>query len=133
MANITTPTVLVIGAGLAGLSTCKSAVECGLSPTVLEKGSMIGGGWSNEGFAPDNMQTNVSKHTCMFSDFEWKKGTPDFPTREMLNEYLCDYAETFKIHPYIHLNSEVRKVYQKEKKWVVEWTNKYTGHVQTFD
>ncbi len=134
MANEIKPTVAIIGGGLSGLASCKSALECGMDPTVLEKGSMIGGGWSREGFTPEGMQTNISRYTCMFSDFEWKEGTPDFPTQKEFEEYLFNYATTFKIHPHVYLNSNVTKIFQSHlKKWKVEWVNNGFSVTKDFD
>lgn len=127
------PTIAIIGAGLSGLTTCKSALECDLEPTVFEQRSMIGGGWSKQGFASEGMKTNISHYHCMFSDFKWKKGTPDFPNQKQFFEYLCDYADTFKIHPHVRLNSEVRKIFPFEKRWTVEWIHHHTSFSQTFD
>src|SRR5579862_685934 len=98
-------TVAIIGAGAAGLCTAKAAKECGLNPTVLEKGSSIGGVWTKEGLIWDSMHTNVSYFLLTFSDFNWKANIQDFPNRTELNEYLCAYASAFQLHEYIRLNS----------------------------
>jgi len=127
--------IAIIGAGVSGLVTAKSAKECGFEDvTVFEQSSSIGGGWrKQDGFIPEGMQTNISRHTCMFSDFEWKSNAPDFPTQEELYEYLCEYANTFKIHPHVRLNSEVQRIQRCENKWKIEWINQGSNLTQTFD
>lgn len=115
-------TVAIIGAGPSGLVAAKEALACGLTPTVLEKANTIGGLWRpGSGGVWDSMRTNISHHTCLFSDFEWKKDVQDFPTRDEMYDYICSYAETFKINPCVRLNSEVLKIERKKEKWVIEW------------
>ena len=119
----TTPaTVLVIGGGLAGLVAAKEAMACGLDPLVLEKDNAIGGLWKPVcGRVWNSMRTNLSRHTCMFSDFPWKDSAQDFPNQGDVYDYLCDYADTFKIHPHVRLNSEVQRIERADSKWSVEW------------
>ena len=110
-------TVAIIGAGPSGLAAAKSAIECGLKPVVLEKSSQIGGLWKpKSGSVWETMHTNISYHTCQFSDFAWKKDVQDFPNQEEVNEYLDAYAGTFKIPPYIQFNSEVQRISMAEDK-----------------
>lgn len=127
-------TVAIIGAGPSGLAAAKSAIECGLKPVVLEKSSQIGGLWKpKSGSVWETMHTNISYHTCQFSDFAWKKDVQDFPNQEEVNEYLDAYAGTFKIPPYIQFNSEVQRISMAEDKWRVEWLNDKNPQAETFD
>jgi dimethylaniline monooxygenase (N-oxide forming) len=117
-------TLAIIGAGPSGLAAAKSAIECGLDPTVFEKGSSIGGLWKPKGGCVwDSMRTNISHHTCAFSDHPWKDSVDSFPHQSEVYEYLCSYADTFKIHPHVHLNTEVKKVQLAGEKWQVEWVD----------
>jgi hypothetical protein len=41
------------------------------------------------------LRTNLSKHTCRFSDFPWPENTPTFPSKEDMDWYLKAYAKEF--------------------------------------
>jgi dimethylaniline monooxygenase (N-oxide forming) len=126
--------VAIIGAGISGLCTCKSALECGMNPTVYEKGSMIGGGWTEEGFTPEELITNISRHNQTFSDYPWKPGSPDYPNRKEFCSYILEYAKTFKILPFVRLGSLVTNIKQTTtKKWMVEWIRNGLVDSATFD
>ncbi|EFA74770.1 hypothetical protein PPL_11802 [Heterostelium album PN500] len=115
--------VAIIGAGPSGLVSCKSALECGLLPTVFEKNSDVGGIWSvSSGKVWDSLHTNLSVHTMMFSDFPWESEwySKDFPPHTEVIAYLDRYARHFKLYPHIRLNSTVISVYSDGKKWIVE-------------
>ena len=127
------PTVAIIGAGPSGLTAAKEAKACGLEPTIFEKGSAIGGLWKPGSGTWEGMQTNISHHTCRFSDFPWKEGIQDFPTQQEVHEYLISYADHFKIHPHVRLNTEVKKIQKNNSQWTVEWLNKEGSTVSTFD
>lgn len=117
--------VAIIGAGPSGLVAAKEAIACGLNPTVFEKGSTIGGLWKPQtGFTWDGMHTNISHYTNRFSDFDWKEGVQDFPTTEEVYEYLCQYADHFKINRCISLNTEVAKVQRAGEHWNIEYLYK---------
>ncbi|MBS0603934.1 MAG: NAD(P)-binding domain-containing protein [Verrucomicrobia bacterium] len=127
-------TVAIIGAGPSGLVAAKEALACGLVPIVFETGSKIGGLWKpGQGSTWDGMQTNISHHTNCFSDFQWKKGTPDFPTRDEVYQYLCDYAETFKINHSIQFNTEVRRIQRTQNYWRVEVFSQGETRSMAFD
>ena len=127
-------TVCIIGAGPAGLVSAKSALECGLEPTIFEKSSTIGGLWKpHSGSTWDNMHTNISHHSCMFSDFGWKKNVAPFPNQREVYEYICQYAKEFSLDSHIHLNTEVIKVSKCEKKWHIEWSENGQKISKIFD
>ncbi len=128
-------TVAIIGAGPSGLVAAKEAKACGLIPTVFEKSTMIGGLWKPgaEGSTWDDMHTNISHHTNRFSDFEWKEDIQDFPNRQEVYEYLCDYAKSFKINSHISLNTEVKKIQRAQDQWQVEYCDGNGHNTTNFD
>ncbi len=120
-------TVAIIGAGPSGIVAAKSAIESGLRPIVLEKNSDIGGVWDpNQGSTWDTMRTNLSKFSCMFSDFPWKAPVGDFPLAKEMHTYLQDYVNHFGLQPFINLNTEVISVKRnaKSQKWKVVYKQK---------
>ncbi len=118
--------VAIIGAGPSGLVAAKEAKECGLTPTVFEQDSTIGGIWKpDEGKTWDSMKVNNVRHAVSFSDYEWNDNANDYPNQKDVYNYLCTYAETFDINNCVQLNSQVTQVVRVNNKWSVEWIN---GH-----
>lgn len=114
--------IAIIGAGPSGLVAAKTALECGLLPTVLEKADKIGGLWKpSSGFVWDSMRTNLSYHSCAFSDMPWENPTDTFPRQNEVYDYLTRYAAVNTLMPHIQLNAEVKNVAQNGQKWKVQW------------
>jgi dimethylaniline monooxygenase (N-oxide forming) len=115
--------IAIIGAGPAGLVATKKAYEYGLNPTTFEKGDAIGGLWRHKsGSTWDNMKTNISHHTCMFSDLSFEKPCDDFPNQKQVFEYLKKYVEVYRLDPFLRLKTEVINVSKTNDGWEVEWT-----------
>lgn len=117
-----TDSVAIIGAGPSGIVSAKAALESGLEPMVLERNSDIGGVWDpNQGATWGTMRTNLSKFSCMFSDFPWKSSVEDFPLASEIHTYLQDYITQFGLRPFISLNTEVLQVKfnAKTQRWKV--------------
>ena len=116
--------VIIIGAGVSGLAAAKAALEEGLDPVILDKSHSIGGLWQGkDGKIWEDMRTNLSKWNCMFSDFPWKEGTPDFPTGHSVHEYLISYAEKFDLKSRILLGTEVININSIDEQWIIELKN----------
>lgn len=43
----------------------------------------------------NGMSTNLSKHTCRFSDWPWPEDASTFPSAEEMHDYLESYADAF--------------------------------------
>ncbi|MGH3937582.1 MAG: flavin-containing monooxygenase, partial [Pseudonocardiaceae bacterium] len=102
--------VAIIGAGPAGLTAAKAALECEMRPTVFERATEIGGLWRpGSGAAWPGMATNLSRYSCGFSDFPWPADAPDFPCQPDMFDYLCRYADTFDLHPTMRLGCPITR------------------------
>lgn len=114
--------IAIIGAGPAGLVAAKSCLEYGLTPVIFEKSSRLGGVWSDadNGSAWTGMHTNLSKWSCMFSDFPWPDETQEFPCQSEVANYLKNYADAFNVTPHIRFNSEVAKTDRVGDSWLVD-------------
>jgi dimethylaniline monooxygenase (N-oxide forming) len=112
--------VLIIGAGPSGLAAAKAAIEEGLSPIIIERSGMLGGIWRiTNGYTWEGMRTNLSRHTCMFSDFPWPVDADIFPTQRAVCDYLKGYASEFSLETYIQYNTRVESVSSQEKGWCI--------------
>ena len=107
--------IAIIGAGPSGLVSAKACLENGLEPTVFEKSSVIGGVWASSAWS--GMHTNLSKWSCMFSDFPWPDDMQDFPIQSEVLEYFKNYADKFDVTDHIRLNSEVSLLKKNKSGW----------------
>ena len=102
--------VVVIGAGVSGVTTAKNCMELGLSPVVVEGRGVAGGLWH---FDPDEYgvmsftHINVSKHNYAFSDFPFADEVPDYPHHTHMNAYINSYVDHFNVRPHIRFNRHV--------------------------
>lgn len=91
--------VAIIGAGSAGLVAARHLISAGLRPVLFEAAKTIGGAWTLPSPAAikmwNGMRTNLSKHTCQFTDFPWPEDSSTFPTVEEMHDYLQSYSDTF--------------------------------------
>jgi dimethylaniline monooxygenase (N-oxide forming) len=125
--------VAIIGAGPSGLVSAKSALECGLEPTVFEKGGTIGGLWKPNGSTWEGLQTNLSRFSCMFSDFSWDRNIQLFPNQSEVYEYLKRYVTHYELASYIHCHSEVRHIRKQGNQWLVKWVEGESKEKRVFD
>ena len=104
--------VCVVGAGPSGLVTTKTLLQAGLAVDCYETSPAIGGHWvlnnpSGRSAAYHSLETNTTKHMSRFSDFIMPEAWPDFPSRDQVRQWFCDYADHFNITPHIHTSCEV--------------------------
>lgn len=134
----TTPpdnTVVIIGAGPAGLVSARWALAQGLTPLILESAPDIGGQWHPQfGNIWENMHTNLSKHSCMFSDLLWSDYAEMFPSRDEVFQYLSDYARGFRLKDYLTTNATVTNITRIKDTWRITYNTKQSrGLEQTID
>ncbi|CAJ1949003.1 unnamed protein product [Cylindrotheca closterium] len=90
--------VAVIGAGAAGLVASRHLLGTGLRPLIFETSKAVGGSWASSN--PNSkmwkgLTTNLSKHTCRFSEWPWPAGTPTFVQPSEMYAYLDSFANEF--------------------------------------
>lgn len=127
----------IIGAGPSGLAAAKSALEIGMQPAIFERSGDLGGIWHpKSGSTWDVMQTNLSKYSCMFSDYPWSIDEDLFPSRSKVYEYLKGYSEEFGLNKYINYGMNVTSLERvlNTNKWSIK-TISNTGacYTKTFD
>lgn len=111
--------IAVIGAGFAGLASCKHLRDFGHDVTVFEKVGDVGGVWSGSRTYP-GITTQNGKDTYHMSDFPMPKDYPEWPTGPQVQAYLESYAKEFGLMPSIRLNTEVKTTAQGEDgRWTV--------------
>ena len=100
----------IIGAGPAGLAAARYLSSEGFEPVLFEQGATIGGQWSGDrarsGVWP-SMRTNTSRILTAFSDLPHARGSPVYPSSQMIREYLDAYADRFSLTPRVRLRTAV--------------------------
>jgi cation diffusion facilitator CzcD-associated flavoprotein CzcO len=100
--------ILVIGAGVNGLSTAKNLLEDGHSVVLVEKSARIGGVWAT---CYRHAKLQIYRSMFCYSDFTGL-GTADgadaqFPSADMVMAYLEAYVARFGLQEVIQLGTEV--------------------------
>jgi len=111
--------VAIVGAGVAGLATARMIITRGLSCTVFERSSVLGGVWS-EGYS--NFGLQVQSELYEFPDWPLPEGTPDFTPGPIVQKYLADFSDAFDITPYIRFETEVVGIAERDgpgSEWIV--------------
>ncbi|MEH1014049.1 NAD(P)-binding domain-containing protein [Micromonospora sp. CPCC 206060] len=93
-----TPTVAVIGAGPAGLATCKALADQRIPTVCFEATDTIGGLWaygSPGSAAYRTLHLNTSRRRTEFADHPMPAHWPDYPDHTRVVQYLRDYADRF--------------------------------------
>lgn len=114
------PKMAIIGAGPSGLVAAKEALQAGFDVQILEQKSSLGGLWGGgSGKAWESLFTNLTSHSCCFSDFPWEEGTPLYVKANQMLHYLYRYAEHFQLKRHIDFRAQVIRVERAGKEWVI--------------
>jgi cation diffusion facilitator CzcD-associated flavoprotein CzcO len=81
--------VLIIGAGLAGLSAAVKLAELGVPAEILESGEAVATSWRGR---YDRLRMNTCRWNIMLWFGRFPKGTPAFPTRDQFVRYMESYV-----------------------------------------
>lgn len=89
-------TVLIIGAGPAGLAAARAMTARGLRYDHVEKHSGIGGLWDIErtdGPLYNSAHFNSSRTLSAYNDFPFDDELPDYPRHDQILDYLKAFAD----------------------------------------
>ena len=131
----------MIGAGAAGLAASRQLLGQGLRPSIFEAAKTVGGAWSsssNNSKMWDDLTTNLSKHTCRFSELPWPESTTTFPTATEMQQYLERYSAEFVDPSCFQYECQVTNVESLnggDNGYRVEWLdlNDQTKHSKEFE
>ncbi len=126
--------ILIIGAGPAGLTIAKELNQKNISYDHIEKHSDVGGLWdiTNPGTPLYESAHFISSKTLSaFPEYPMPKNYPDYPSRKQVFNYIKDYAKHFGIYEKINFNLYAKKVIQNsDNSWKVELSN---GEVKNYE
>jgi cation diffusion facilitator CzcD-associated flavoprotein CzcO len=108
------PKVCVIGAGVSGLTACKSLSDFGVPHTCFEASDEVGGNWyfqnpNGVSSAYRSLHIDISKPSISFRDFPMPDRYPDYPHHTHIFEWLCDYADAFALRDHMRFNTRVTR------------------------
>lgn len=119
-------TVLVIGAGPAGLAAMRSLQVAGIEVEGAEQNDDVGGQWLYG--APDSAvyaSTHLisSKRTTGFAEYPMPEHWPAYPAHHQVLEYLRNYARNFDLYSLIRFGNAVRGLIRSVRGWTVTFAD----------
>ena len=107
--------VVVVGAGPGGLAVSQQLGVRNISHVVLERGDCVGWMWHHVYYS---LRLHTGKHLSSLPGMAFPAGTPLFPTREDLTEYLRAYGNVFELP--VMTGQEVFGLRRKDSGWEIE-------------
>jgi cation diffusion facilitator CzcD-associated flavoprotein CzcO len=108
------PTVIVIGAGAAGLAAAAELERVGVRAVVLEKAGAVGASWRSR---YDRLRLNSDRWSSTLPRSPYPRGTGVFPSRDDVVDYLGAYAQRHGID--VRLGVEVERIDREGDRWAV--------------
>jgi indole-3-pyruvate monooxygenase len=112
----------VIGAGPAGLAVAACLKKKGVSSVIVERAATVGSSWRRH-YGRLHLHTDRAHSALPLLSFP--AGTPQYPSREQVIEYLEAYARHFELAP--HFGEEVQAVRSANGGWTTA-TSAHTYH-----
>lgn len=111
----TETTVVVIGAGPAGLAASQCLTRNDLDHVVLERNDTVASSWRRH---YDRLHLHTVKRHSALPDRPFPDADPKYPSREQVIRYFDDYASHFGVSPTFGV--EVRRAHHDGSRWIVE-------------
>ena len=124
--DVSAASVVVIGAGPAGLAIAASLAGIGVRVHVLEKADSVGAAWRQH---YERLHLHTVKEHSALPDLPFPRDYPKYVPREKVVEYLSTYAAHFGIAP--HFGEEAIQVHKSGRQWVtvsrsgLQWTSDF--------
>lgn len=96
--------VVVIGAGIAGMLASARLTDAGIAHVVLEKNADIGGSWYENTYPGAGVDTPSYLYSYSFFPRAW---STHFGKRDEVQEYLLDFADALDLRGNIRFRTEV--------------------------
>jgi cation diffusion facilitator CzcD-associated flavoprotein CzcO len=129
------PQAVVIGAGPGGLAAAAELRRRGVAAVVLERSDAIAASWRGR---YDRLRLNTSRWTSSLPRARYPRGTPLFPSRDEVVDYLEEYAGRNALD--VRLRAPVERIEREDGGWrvrspagdeVAEQVIVATGHQHT--
>ncbi|KAE8815024.1 putative oxidoreductase czcO [Hordeum vulgare] len=111
-------TVLIVGAGPAGLATAACLSQFFISHVIVERENCSGSLWRHRAY--DRLKLHLGKEFCELPHMSYPAHAPTYIPKNMFVKYLDDYIEHFNIQPK-YLTSVELCIYDNDKKcWSIK-------------
>ena len=114
----TTTPALVIGAGPAGLAVSACLTKHGVEHVVLEREREVAPRWRNH---YERLHLHTFRDLSRLPYKKWKRGTPRYPSRQQVVDYMEDYAKELGVVP--QFGEEVQTAKRANGAWHVQTQN----------
>ncbi|HSO00574.1 MAG TPA: NAD(P)/FAD-dependent oxidoreductase [Candidatus Nanopelagicales bacterium] len=88
--------VVVVGAGPSGLAVGACLRERGIGFEILEQADAVGASWRRH---YERLHLHTVKYFSALPGLRWPEGTPMYPSRAQMVDYLERYAARFRLVP----------------------------------
>jgi dimethylaniline monooxygenase (N-oxide forming) len=110
----TRPSVLVIGAGSAGIAALKTLRDRGIDATAVDAATQIGGRWANQDPATGpvayrTLHSGTSRDALAYADHPAPRSLPVFPSARQVADYCESYVDRFALRDHIELGLGVER------------------------
>ncbi len=109
-----TPTVIIVGAGPAGLATGACLRQRGISATLLEAGDAPATTWRH---LYDRLHLHTVRALSALPGYPMPRTYPRYPSRQQVVDYLTDYARHFDLD--IRTDCRVSQARRDGEGWAV--------------
>jgi indole-3-pyruvate monooxygenase len=116
---------LVIGAGPAGLAVSACLTKHGVEHVVLEREDEVAPRWRNH---YERLHLHTFRDLSRLPHQKWKQGTPRYPSRQQVMDYMDDYARDLCVEP--HFSQAVQMAKRVDGAWHVR-TQKQTFEAES--
>jgi 4-hydroxyacetophenone monooxygenase len=109
--------VIVIGAGVAGMLASVRLADAGIAHVVLEKNSEVGGSWWENTYPGAGVDTPSYLYSYSFFPGSWAS---HFAKRDEVQTYLADFADHFQVRRNVQFDTEVMatRYDQHTQRWI---------------
>ena len=114
--------VAIVGAGPAGLAALRALTAAGIDAVAFERGARVGGVWTLEDrptAAYRSLHLITSRARTEFAEHPMPDGTPDYPSRDAVGEWLDAYVDRFGLRERIRLGAPVERAERRDGGWSV--------------
>jgi len=111
-------TIVIIGAGAAGISTALSLKDKGIRPLLVDRADTVAAAWRGR---YDRLRLNTGRQFSHLPGRRYPKGTPVYPTRDQVVAHLDRHAREDGIE--LQLNTMVARIDRHCPGWRLTTSN----------